>query len=327
MHFARFRYHLVLLFQTVGQLVKIRLIALDFFLLAHGGLHQIEVIAGGLIVRFQIVLRAAVFSKLSRHLNMAILLRCQLFAAGEEIAAQLQRAVEMDAPLVGVTHIVRRHIAGGFGDKVFKEVAIGLRNADRLQRHAVFAQRRFHILKRFAHAAVFRQQIVAQRAGNGAGDTAIERCLNQTVELAAIASGAQTTRHDTVFEHHRMVVGDRAELTELHPFLRFDALFDFAQRQHARLTAVHNLGQHIGRLAIHRQPVNAERFDIDLFIAARYLLQTHARNHALVTRVDNVQHRVAHAGAQLAVQAFIARAAGCARFGGITEVQQRQIRD
>ena len=70
---------------------------------------------------------------------MAILLRRQLFAAGEEIAAQLQRAVEMNAPLVGVTHIVRRDVAGGFGDQMLKQVAIGLRNADRLERHAVFA--------------------------------------------------------------------------------------------------------------------------------------------------------------------------------------------
>ncbi|SPY75861.1 Uncharacterised protein [Providencia rustigianii] len=69
---------------------------------------------------------------------------------------------------------------------MFEQVAVGLGHADRFERHAVFTQRRFHILECLAHAAVFRQQVVTQRAGDGAGNTAVQRGFNQTIELAAI---------------------------------------------------------------------------------------------------------------------------------------------
>ena len=80
----------------------------------------------------------------------------------------------MNATFVGVTHIVRRHIVGGFTDQMLKQVAIGLRYTNRFQRHAVFTQRCFHILERFTHTAVFWQQIVTQRTGNGTGNTAVQ---------------------------------------------------------------------------------------------------------------------------------------------------------
>ena len=196
-----FRHHFILLFQTDLQLVEIRFVALNFFLLTQGGLHQVQVIAGGLVIGFQIALRAVVLLQLARHLDVLILLGRQLRTRGKEIATILQRLIQVNAPLVGVTHIVRRHVVGGFADQVFKQIAVRLGYANGFQRHAVFPQRRFHILERFTHAAVFRQQVVAQRAGNGAGDPAVQRGLNQAVVFATIGGGTQTTRHHAQIEH------------------------------------------------------------------------------------------------------------------------------
>ena len=196
-----FRHHFILLFQTDLQLVEIRFVALDFFLLTQRSLHQVQVIAGGLVIGFQIALRAVMLLQFARHVDVLILLSRQLRTRGEEIAAILQRLIQVNAPLVGVTHIVRRHVVGGFADQVFKQIAVGLGNANGFQRHAVFPQRRFHILERFTHAAVFRQQVVAQRAGNGAGDPAVQRGLNQAVVLATIGGGTQATRHHAQIEH------------------------------------------------------------------------------------------------------------------------------
>lgn len=120
-------------------------------------------IAGGLVIGFQIALRAVVLLQLARHLDVLILLGRQLRTRGKEIATILQRLIQVNAPLVGVTHIVRRHVVGGFADQVFKQIAVRLGYANGFQRHAVFPQRRFHILERFTHAAVFRQQVVAQQ--------------------------------------------------------------------------------------------------------------------------------------------------------------------
>ena len=196
-----FRHHFVLLFQTDLQLVEIRFVALDFFLLTQRSLHQVQVIAGGLVIGFQIALRAVMLLQFARHVDVLILLSRQLRTRGEEIAAILQRLIQVNAPLVGVTHIVRRHVVGGFADQVFEQIAIGLGDADRLESHAVFPQRRFHILECLTHAAVFRQQVVAQRAGNGAGDPAVQRGLNQAVVLATIGGGTQATRHHAQIEH------------------------------------------------------------------------------------------------------------------------------
>ena len=91
---------------------------------------------------------------------------------------------------------------------MLEEIAVRLGNADRLQRHAVLAQRGFHILERFAHATVFWQQVITQRAGDGAGDTAIQRGFNQTIKLAAIAGRAQTTRHHAKIKQHGVIIGD-----------------------------------------------------------------------------------------------------------------------
>ena len=99
---------------------------------------------------------------------MLILFSRELSAGAEQIAAILQRFVEMNASLVRVAHIVGGNVVGGFADQMFEQVAIRLRYPNRFQGHAVFTQRRFHILECFTHAAVFRQQVVAQRAGNGA---------------------------------------------------------------------------------------------------------------------------------------------------------------
>ncbi|MNT46687.1 hypothetical protein D3C72_1833510 [compost metagenome] len=112
--FAGLRHHFVLFFQTVGQLFQIAFIALDLFLLTHRRLHQVKVIAGGLIIRFQIGFCATLLRQFARHFHMAILLSSQLFAAAQQIAAQCQRAVQMNTPLIGMAHIVRRHVGGGF---------------------------------------------------------------------------------------------------------------------------------------------------------------------------------------------------------------------
>ncbi len=324
---ARLGHHFVLLFQTVGQLFQIGFIAFDLLLLTHRRLHQIQVVAGGLVIGFQIGFGAALFAQLARHFHMAILFGGQLLAAAQQIAAQRQRAVQMDAAFVGVAHIVRRHIGGGLGDQMLEQVAIRLGDADCFQRHAVFAQRRFHVLERLAHAAVFRQQVIAQRAGDGAGDTTVQRRFNQTVEFAAIGGRTQTFRDHAQIEHQRVVIGDGVKLLELHALHLFHALFQLLQRQHARLAIAHGLGQQFGRLYRGRQALDGERFDVDLTIAPCHLLQAHTDHHALVARVDDVEGGVTHAGTQLAVQAFVARTAGGARFGGVTEVQQRQVGD
>ena len=92
----------------------------------------------------------------------------------------------MDAALVGVAHVVRRHVVSGFADQVFKQIAVRLGHANRFQRHAVFTQRRLHVLEGLTHATVFRQQVVAQGAGNGAGDTAVQGRFDQAVVFATV---------------------------------------------------------------------------------------------------------------------------------------------
>ncbi|MNH41675.1 hypothetical protein D3C79_1032150 [compost metagenome] len=79
-----------------------------------------------------------------------------------------------------------------------------------------------------------------------------------------------------------MVVGDRVELLELHAFHLFNAIFQFLQRQHARLALAHRLGQKLCRLHCSRQALNGERLDVHLAIATGYLLQTHSDHHALM---------------------------------------------
>ncbi len=189
----------------------------------------------------------------------------------------------MDASFVGVPHVIGRYVAGRFRDQMLKQIAVGLRDANRFQRHAVFPQRRLHILEGFAHAAVFRQQVIAQRAGNGTGDTAVQRGFDQAIIFAAIAGRAQSTRHDAEIEHQRVIVGDRVKGTKLNALNRLNALFEFVQRQNARLTFRHRFGKHLRRRQVGWQAVNAEGFDIDFFIAACHLLQTHANDDALVT--------------------------------------------
>jgi hypothetical protein len=57
-----------------------------FFLLAQRGLHQVQVIAGGLIIGFQIAFCAVVLAQLARHIDVLILLGRQLFTGGKQIA-------------------------------------------------------------------------------------------------------------------------------------------------------------------------------------------------------------------------------------------------
>ncbi|CCJ83754.1 hypothetical protein BN133_131 [Cronobacter dublinensis 582] len=284
-------------------------------------------IARGLIIGFKVAFCAGMFGELARHIDMFILLGGELLAAGEQLAAQLQRLVEMNAALVGMAHVIRRHVVGGFGDQMLEQIAVRLGHADRFQRHAVFTQRRFHILERLAHAAVFRQQIVAKRAGNGAGDTAVERGFNQAIIFAAIGRRTQTTRHHAQIEHQRVVIGDGVELLELHPFHRVDFIFELVEAQHARLTIVQGLGEQLCRQYGARQALNSERFDVHFTVAPGDLLQTHAHQHALMARVHDIQHRITDARFEFAVQALIARATGRARFGGVAEMQKRKVRD
>ena len=157
-----FRYHFILFFEADLQLFEIRFIAFDFFLLTERGLHQIQVIAGRLIIGFKVAFRTVMFAQLARHLDMLVLFRRQLFARGIQLATIFQRFIQMNATLVGVAHIVRRHIVRCLADQVLKQVAVRLSYAYCFQRHAVFPQCGFHILERFTHPAVFWQQIVAQ---------------------------------------------------------------------------------------------------------------------------------------------------------------------
>lgn len=65
----------------------------------------------------------------------------------------------------------------------------------------------------------------------------------------------------------------------------------------------------------------ANLFDIHFTIAPGDLLQAHANHYALMTRIQDVEHRVTDTRFELTVQAFIARSAGRTGFGGITEMQ------
>ncbi len=111
------------------------------------------------------------------------------------------------------------------------------------------------------------------------------------------------------------------------PSIASTRIFQLLQRQHARLALVQRFGQQRRRLHGGRQALDGERFDVDFTIAPGDLLQAHAHHHALMAGVDDVQNRITDAGLQLTVQPFITGAAGGARFGGVTEVQQRQIGD
>ena len=213
-----FRHHFVLFFETDLQLVEIRSITFNFFLLTQRRLHQVQVIARRLIIGFEIAFRAVVLAQLTRHVDVFILLRRQLFARRVQFATEFQRFIEVDPALIGVAHIVRRHIVGGFADQVFKQIAIGLSHANSFQRQAVFPQRGFHILERLTHPAVFRQQVVAQRTGDRAGNPAVQRGFNQAIEFTTVRRRAQTTGDEAQVEHQRMVIGDRVELLKLHAF-------------------------------------------------------------------------------------------------------------
>ena len=188
----------------------------------------------------------------------------------------------MNTALVGVAHIVRRHVVGGFADQMLEQVAVRLGDANRFQRHTVFTQRRFHVLERFTHTAVFRQQVVAQRTGNGAGDPAVQRGFDQTIEFTTIGSRTQTTRDDAQIEHQRVVIGNGVKLLKLHAFHRLELVFQLVQRQYTRVAFVEGFGHQLRRQHRHRQALNGKRFDIDFTIASGNLLQTHTDHHALV---------------------------------------------
>ena len=76
-----------MLFKTNLQLVEVRFIALDFFLLTQRGLHQVQVIAGGLVIGFQVTFSTVVLTELARHFDVLVLLGHQLFAGGKQLAA------------------------------------------------------------------------------------------------------------------------------------------------------------------------------------------------------------------------------------------------
>lgn len=87
LHLGGFGHHFILLFETNLQLIEIRFVALDFLLLAQRGLHQVQVIAGGLVVGFQITFSTVVLAQLARHFDVLILLCHQLFTGGKQFAA------------------------------------------------------------------------------------------------------------------------------------------------------------------------------------------------------------------------------------------------
>ena len=76
--FDGFCHHFVLLFQTDLQLIEIRFVAFDLLLLTQCGLHQVQVIAGHLIIRFQIAFGTVVLCQLTRHIDVFVLLSRQL---------------------------------------------------------------------------------------------------------------------------------------------------------------------------------------------------------------------------------------------------------
>ena len=124
-----------------------------------------------------------------------------------------------------------------------------------------------------------------------------------------------------------MVVCNRVELFELHAFYRFELIFQLLQRQHARLALVQGFRQQRRRLYRRWQPLDGERFNVDFTVATGNLLQAHTHHHALMAGVNDVQNRITDARFQLTVQTFITGTACGPRFGGVTEVKQRQVRD
>ncbi|MNV19954.1 hypothetical protein D3C71_1108360 [compost metagenome] len=74
LHVGGFGHHFILFFEADLQLIEIGFVALDFFLLTQCGLHQIQVIAGGLIIGFQIAFRTVVLAQFAGHLNVLVLL-------------------------------------------------------------------------------------------------------------------------------------------------------------------------------------------------------------------------------------------------------------
>ena len=124
-----------------------------------------------------------------------------------------------------------------------------------------------------------------------------------------------------------MVIGNGVELFKLHAFHCLELVFQLVKRQHARLAFVQGFGHQLRRLHRHRQSLDGKRLDINFTIATGNLLQTHTNYHALVTRVNSVEHRITDTRFQLTVQTFIARTAGGPSFRGVTEVQQCQVRN
>ncbi|MNZ74103.1 hypothetical protein D3C78_925440 [compost metagenome] len=248
LHLGGFGHHFILFFEANLQLIEIGFVTLNFFLLTQGGLHQIQVIAGRLIIGFQVAFCTVLFAQFARHLNVLILLCHQLFTRGEQLAAIFKRLIQMNATLIRVAHIIRRHVVGRFADQVLEQVAVRLGDANGFQRHAVFTQRGFHILECFTHAAVFRQQVVAQRAGDSAGNTAIQRGFNQAIVFATVRGAAQTTRNNAQIEHQGVVIGNRVELLELNPFDLLKLLFQLLEREDTRLAVIQRFRQHCGWL-------------------------------------------------------------------------------
>ena len=122
-----------------------------------------------------------------------------------------------------------------------------------------------------------------------------------------------------------MVIGNGVELFKLHAFHRLELVFQLVKREHARLTFIQGFGHQLCRLHRHRQALNGKWFDINFTIAPGNLLQTHADHHALVARVNGVEHRITDTRFQLTVQTFIARTAGGPGLRGVTEMQQGQV--
>ncbi len=138
------------------------------FLLTQCGLHQVQVIAGRLIIASRSP-SAPLCSASSRAISTCCTAQPPVADAKCVARDEIPGFVEMDTALVGVTHVVRRHVL----------VASLIRCLNRSRSDWVtrmlpascgFRAAPLPCPGTLSDAAVFRQQVVAQRARNGAGD-------------------------------------------------------------------------------------------------------------------------------------------------------------
>ncbi len=137
------------------------------------GLHQVQVIAGRLIIRFQIA-SALLCSASSRAMSTCLYCSAPVADAKYVARDETPGPYRDNTALVGVTHVVRRHVVGGFAIR-----CLNRSRSDWVTRIASSVSG-FHAAPlpcpgTLSAPHCFRQQVVAQRTSNGAGDPAIQR--------------------------------------------------------------------------------------------------------------------------------------------------------